>query len=117
MPIETDDWGLDAVVGGAQKAFMIPPGLAFVACSPRGWEIVQGERSTPRYYLDLRKYAASAAQSSTPFTPAIGLLQGLEAALEAIGEAGGIASPCRGSSLLGAAVQRRWRERRRCGDA
>ena len=90
MEVSTDAWGLDAVIGGAQKAFMIPPGLAFVACSPRGWEIVHEERSTPRYYLDLRKYAASAAKSSTPFTPAIGLLQGLEAALEAIGETGGI---------------------------
>ena len=42
MQIHTDGWGLDAVVGGAQKAFMIPPGLAFVACSPRGWEMIQG---------------------------------------------------------------------------
>ena len=105
MQIDTDGWGLDAVVGGAQKAFMIPPGLAFVACSARGWEIVQGERSTPRYYLDLRKYAAAAAKSSTPFTPAISLLQGLDAALEAIGEAGGIAALEGNAAALAAACR------------
>ena len=105
IQIDTDGWGLDAVVGGAQKAFMIPPGLAFVACSGRGWEIVQSERSTPRYYLDLRKYAASAARSSTPFTPAISLLQGLEAALEAIGEAGGIGALEDNAAALAAACR------------
>jgi aspartate aminotransferase-like enzyme len=92
LPIATDDWGLDAVVGGAQKAFMVPPGLAFVACSPRGWQLVDNDHATPRYYLDLRKYAASAQKSQTPFTPGIGLLLALEASLDAIDEAGGIAA-------------------------
>jgi aspartate aminotransferase-like enzyme len=92
LPIATDEWGLDAVVGGAQKAFMVPPGLAFVACSPRGWELIDNDHATPRYYLDLRKYAASAQKSQTPFTPGIGLLLALEASLDAIDEAGGIAA-------------------------
>ncbi len=90
LPIATDEWGFDAVVGGAQKAFMVPPGLAFVACSPRGWGLVDNAAATPRYYLDLRKYAASAEKSQTPFTPGIGLLMALEASLEAIEEVGGI---------------------------
>ncbi len=90
LPIATDDWALDAVVGGAQKAFMVPPGLAFVACSPRGWELVENSNATPRYYLDLRKYAAAAKKSQTPFTPGIGLILALQASLEAIDEAGGI---------------------------
>lgn len=90
MPIETDAWGIDAAIGGGQKAFMVPPGLGFVACSPRGWELVDNDSATPRYYLDLRKYTASAARSQTPFTPAIGLLLALEASLGAIDEAGGI---------------------------
>ena len=90
LPIATDDWGLEAVVGGAQKAFMVPPGLAFVACSPRGWELVQNKSVTPRYYLDLRKYAAAAEKSQTPFTPGISLFLALEASLNAIDEAGGI---------------------------
>lgn len=92
LPIATDEWQLDAVVGGAQKAFMVPPGLAFVACSPRGWQLIDNDNATPRYYLDLRRYAASARASQTPFTPGIGLLLALEASLDAIDEAGGIAA-------------------------
>lgn len=90
MPVETDRWELDAVCGGSQKAFMIPPGLGFVACSPRGWERVAEDRSKPRYYLDLRKYRAAAERDQTPFTPATGLLLELEAALAAIEQEGGI---------------------------
>jgi len=90
LPIETDAWQIDAVVGGAQKGLMMPPGLAFVACSPRGWARVRTDRSTPRYYFDLRRYADSSEKDQTPFTPAIGLVQALDAALSAIAEAGGI---------------------------
>lgn len=90
MPVETDGWDLDAVCGGSQKAFMIPPGLGFVACSPRGWERVREGRDKPRYYFDLRKYADRAADDQTPFTPATSLILELEAALVAIEEAGGI---------------------------
>ncbi len=90
VPVETDEWGLDAVCGGSQKAFMIPPGLGFVACSPRGWERVREDRSKPRYYFDLRKYGDRAADDQTPFTPATSLILELEAALVAIEAAGGI---------------------------
>lgn len=90
LPVCTDDWGLDAVVGGSQKAFMMPPGLGFVACSRRGWERVRRQRSTPRYYLDLRRYADAADRAQTPFTPAISLVLALRAVLQAIDEAGGI---------------------------
>jgi aspartate aminotransferase-like enzyme len=71
---------------------MVPPGLAFVAGSPRGWRLIDNDNATPRYYLDLRKYAAAARKSQTPFTPGIGLLLALEASLAAIDEAGGIAA-------------------------
>ena len=91
MPIETDRWELDAVCGGSQKAFMIPPGLGFVACSPRGWERVREGRKKPRYYFDLRKYGDRAADDQTPFTPATSLILELEAALAAVAEMGGIA--------------------------
>jgi len=105
LPIATDEWGLDAVIGGAQKAFMVPPGLAFVACSPRGWELVDNDSSTPRYYLDLRKYAASAQKSQTPFTPGIGLLLALEASLDAIDEAGGIGALENNAACLASACR------------
>ena len=105
LPIATDEWGLEAVVGGAQKAFMIPPGLAFVACSPRGWELVGNRSASPRYYLDLGKYAASAEKSQTPFTPGIGLLLALEASLKAIDEAGGIQALERNADRLATACR------------
>jgi aspartate aminotransferase-like enzyme len=105
LPIETDAWHIDAVVGGAQKGLMIPPGLAFIACSPRGWERVRGERSTPRYYFDLRRYADSARKDQTPFTPAIGLVQALDAALAAIHEAGGIGALESNARRLAAATR------------
>ena len=90
VPVETDEWDLDAVCGGSQKAFMIPPGLAFVACSPRGWERVREDRNKPRYYFDLRKYGDRASDDQTPFTPATSLILEMEAALLAIQDAGGI---------------------------
>lgn len=90
VPVKTDEWGLDAVCGGSQKAFMIPPGLGFVACSPRGWERVREDRDKARYYFDLRKYGARAADDQTPFTPATSLILELEAALVAIADVGGI---------------------------
>jgi aspartate aminotransferase-like enzyme len=105
LPIETDAWGIDAVVGGSQKGLMIPPGLAFVACSPRGWERVGKERPTPRYYFDLRRYAETAGKSQTPFTPAIGLVQALDAALAALEEAGGISALEENAERLAAATR------------
>lgn len=105
FPVETDGWGLDAVCGGSQKAFMIPPGLGFVACSPRGWERVREERSKPRFYLDLRKYADAAGRDSTPFTPATSLLLQLEAALAAVQEMGGIGALERNATTLAAATR------------
>ncbi len=90
MPVETDKWELDAVCGGSQKAFMVPPGLGFVACSPRGWDRVREARKKPRFYFDLRKYADRAADDQTPFTPATSLILELEAALRALDDAGGI---------------------------
>jgi len=105
LPIETDAWELDAVCGGSQKAFMIPPGLGFVACSPRGWERVAEDRSKRRFYFDLRKYAKSAANVQTPFTPATGLLLELEAALDVIDTAGGIGALERNAQRLAAATR------------
>jgi serine---pyruvate transaminase len=80
-----DEWGVDVCVTGSQKGLMIPPGLAFVALSPRAIEAV--ERSTmPRFYFDLRRALKSCASDDTPWTPAISLIIGADAALEMIRE-------------------------------
>ena len=79
--VPMDEWGLDVVASGAQKGYMLPPGLSFVAMSARAWKAY--ERSDlPKFYLDLGPYQKTAAKDSNPFTPAVNLYFGLEAALD-----------------------------------
>ncbi|HLX12227.1 MAG TPA: alanine--glyoxylate aminotransferase family protein [Bacteroidota bacterium] len=78
-----DEWGIDSCVTGSQKGLMIPPGLAFVALSKRA--IAAMEKSTiPKFYFDLRKAVKSFNENSTPWTPAVSLIIGLDTALEMI---------------------------------
>ncbi len=78
-----DAWGVDVCVTGSQKGLMIPPGLSFVAVSPRAVKAMESS-TLPKFYFDLRKALASLASFDTPWTPAISLLVGLGAALEMI---------------------------------
>jgi len=78
--LPVDEWGLDVVASGSQKGFMIPPGLGFVAVSPKAWEAYPNAK-LPRFYLDLGKYRKDAAKNSTPFTPPVNLFFALQAAL------------------------------------
>ncbi|MGQ9866730.1 MAG: pyridoxal-phosphate-dependent aminotransferase family protein [Pseudanabaenaceae cyanobacterium] len=78
--VPVDEWGLDVVASGSQKAYAIPPGLGFVAVSPKAWAAYQ-TADLPRYYLDLGKYRKDAAKDTTPFTPAVNLIVALQAAL------------------------------------
>lgn len=83
MPLDIDGWGLDIVIGGSQKAFMIPPGLAFLAISPKAW--TAGESATaPRYYFDLKKERKNAAGGESSWTPNTSLLLALAEALKYI---------------------------------
>ena len=78
--VPMDAWGVDVVASGSQKGYMLPPGLSFVAMGERAWEAY--ERSNlPKFYLDLGPYRKTAAKNSNPFTPAVNLYFGLEAAL------------------------------------
>ena len=83
IPVETDGWGLDVVVSGSQKGWMVAPGLAFVSVSERAWE-AQERCTTPRAYLDLRRAKRSAANGQTPWTPAVSLFFQLDRALQLI---------------------------------
>ncbi len=76
-----DEWGVDVVCSGSHKGFMLPPGLAFLAMSDKAYKKVE-ECSTPRYYLDLRKSKKAFAATDTPFTPAIGIIIGLNESLK-----------------------------------
>ncbi len=101
VPLQMDDWDLDVVVTGAQKAWMIPPGLAMVAAGPRAWSAAESA-TMPRFYFDLAKHREVLAKGQTPWTPAVGIFFQLEAALELI-EAEGWEAIYRRHTACGAA--------------
>ncbi len=82
-----DEWGIDACVTGSQKGLMIPPGLAFVALSKRAIAAIETSKM-PRFYLDLKKALKSYEGNDTPWTPAVSLVIGVDAALQMIVQEG-----------------------------
>lgn len=78
--IPMDTLGLDVVASGSQKGYMIPPGLGFVAISPKAWEAYKTAK-LPKYYLDLAKYRKATAKNTTPFTPPVNLMVALHTTL------------------------------------
>jgi aspartate aminotransferase-like enzyme len=86
--LDVDGWGIDVIIGGSQKALMIPPGLAYCAISERAWKRMDSTKN-PRYYFDFRKERKSNAKGETAFTPATSLWAGLGAALDFVRQMGG----------------------------
>ena len=84
---DVDQWGIDLIIGGSQKALMIPPGLAYGAVSERAWQRMEKTKS-PRYYFDLRKERKSAEKGETSYTPATSLFAGLASALDYVRQMG-----------------------------
>jgi aspartate aminotransferase-like enzyme len=78
-----DEWGIDVLITGSQKALMIPPGLAFIALSPRAWEFAE-QSDLPKFYLDLRKELKAQVKNQSAWSPATSLIQGLHVALQMI---------------------------------
>ena len=83
MPLNIAEWGLDIVIGGSQKAFMIPPGLAFLSISPKAWALADSAKS-PHFYFDLKKEKKNADSGESAWTPNIALLLALAEALKYI---------------------------------
>ena len=83
MPLDIDAWGLDIVIGGSQKAFMIPPGLAFLSISPKAWAMVESAK-LPRYYFNLKKERKNAANGESAWTASTALILALNEALQYI---------------------------------
>ena len=84
---DVDGWGIDVIIGGSQKALMIPPGLAYCAISERAWKRMEAAKN-PRYYFDFRKERKAAAKGESAFTPATSLFAALGAALDFIRQMG-----------------------------
>src|SRR5882724_6839534 len=76
---DVDGWGIDVIIGGSQKAVMIPPGLAYCAVSDRAWQRMETSKN-PRYYFDLRKERKNAAKGESAYTPAVALIAALASA-------------------------------------
>jgi aspartate aminotransferase-like enzyme len=86
--LDVDGWGVDVIIGGSQKAVMIPPGLAYLSLSDRAWEATEIALN-PRYYFDLRKERKNAQKGESSYTPAVALIAALGAALDFIAAQGG----------------------------
>ena len=80
MNIPMDEWGIDVMVGGSQKAFALPPGLAFAAVSPKALGFME-KSDLPKFYFSFAREIASQSKGETAYTPAITLVAGLDAAL------------------------------------
>lgn len=83
QPLDIDGWGIDVLIGGSQKAFMIPPGLCFVSVSDKAWKANEMSCST-RYYFDLKKERKNAQAGESTWTPAVSLILALAEALKYI---------------------------------
>ncbi len=85
--VKMDEWGIDVLVSGSQKAFMLPPGLAFIALSEKAWKFEESSRC-PRFYFDLKKERKNLEKHTTAYTPAVSLITGLREALGLIKQEG-----------------------------
>jgi len=83
VPLPLDEWGIDVLVTGSQKALMLPPGLGFIALSERAWEKSKSAK-LPRFYFDLNLERKNQQKGSGAFTPAVSLIFGLRASLRMI---------------------------------
>lgn len=82
-----DEWGIDVVVTGSQKGWMVPPGLAMVAVSEKGWK-ANAEAKMPRFYWDFAKARSYYEKGQTPWTPALSIIFALDLALKQLAEEG-----------------------------
>ena len=83
QPLDIDGWGLDIVIGGSQKAFMVPPGIAFLSISAKAWALAETAK-LPKFYFNLKKEKKNAASGESSWTPATSLMLGMAEALKYI---------------------------------
>jgi len=103
LPVKTDEWGVDMVITGSQKALMLPPGLAFLSVSEKAQKKAAVVKQ-PNLYLDLNSYMKSYADNDVPWTPAVSLVRGLHVSLKMI-QAEGIENVWKRTSAMAAATR------------
>jgi aspartate aminotransferase-like enzyme len=99
-PLDMDAWGIDVLIGGSQKALMIPPGLSYLAVGPRAWDRMESSYN-PRYYFDLRKERKNALKGESAYTPSVALIAAMGAALDWIANQGATAENPAGNLVEG----------------
>ncbi len=87
IPVKMDEWGIDVLVSGSQKGFMIPPGLAFLACSKKAWAVHE-KCQNPSFYFNFVAYKKSVDENTTPYTPNVSLIAALKETLDMMKEEG-----------------------------
>ena len=103
MPLDIDGWGLDVVIGGSQKAFMIPPGLAFLSVSPKAWKLTD-TATLPHFYFNLKKEKKSGDAGESSWTPSTALILALAEAMQYVKQIG-MANLVRNAELLAEATR------------
>jgi aspartate aminotransferase-like enzyme len=83
FPLKMDEWGLDGVVGGSQKAFMLPTGLSMISFSKKAWKVIE-TNPQPRFYFDIRREKTANAKGETFFSSSVTLIRALDVVLEMI---------------------------------
>jgi aspartate aminotransferase-like enzyme len=87
MEMPVDEWHLDVVIGGSQKALMLPPGLAFASVSQKAWGLIENARSS-KFYFDYQKERKNNAKGESSYTPAITLIVAAREAIKYIRSVG-----------------------------
>lgn len=87
LPVKMDEWGVDILISGSQKGFMIPPGLAFLACSKKAWKAYENCKN-PSFYFNFGANKKAVAENSTPYTPNVSLIVALRETLIMMKEEG-----------------------------
>ncbi|KPV44056.1 pyridoxal-phosphate-dependent aminotransferase family protein [Alicyclobacillus ferrooxydans] len=98
-PLYMDAWGIDIVATGGQKALMLPPGIALVSVSDKGWRAIERHKC-PSLYLDLKRYRNLLPKGHTPYTPNVALVNGLLESCRMIQEGGGVEASYRRHAAL-----------------
>ncbi|MDH5638766.1 MAG: alanine--glyoxylate aminotransferase family protein [Nitrospinota bacterium] len=80
-PMPMDEWGIDIMITGSQKALMLPPGLAFISLSEKAWKRSES-CDIPHFYFDLKKERKNLAADTSAYTPAASLIIGLRVVLK-----------------------------------
>lgn len=101
MPLHTEEWGVDVVVVGSQKALALPPGMAFVSVNEKAWQRIQTTKA-PKFYFDLQRERKNQVNFESAWTPPISLVVALDAVLKDLEAAGGVDALVKNAGTLAA---------------